>query len=133
MIPSRFILNVSLKWLQRSSYILIQNNAKLPGFSFHNLKNWWSLKQSECLFFQILLWSFFCIIQGTIFKILLATINDIRFPVYYIIKNLKWSSDKSLDFYISKRKEKAKNHYGTEDALYILGNNMTPLNVNNTV
>lgn len=38
------------------------------------------------------------------------------FPSNYILKNFKWSSDKYLNFYILKRKEKVNNYYGTEDA-----------------
>lgn len=35
---------------------------------------------------------------------MLATINDKCFPVYYILKNLKWSSDKSLNLQIGPRR-----------------------------
>lgn len=33
----------------------------------------------------------------------------------YILKNFKWLSDKYLNFYILKRKEKVNNYYGIED------------------
>lgn len=65
-------------------------------------------------FFKFCFDQFFVIHKAQFSKEILATINDKCFPgLYYILKNLKWSSDKSLNFYISKRKEKANNHYGT--------------------